>query len=474
MNHLNEASASNIIDNPDKEGRAFLPAALEIIETPPSPTGRLLSIIICIFVLLVSVWASFGQVDIIAVASGKIIPSGRSQVIQASDNGIVVSAPATVGQTVRQGDVLAELDVSSIEAEANRAENDMVRALLDQTRLEAFLADAPGDPFAALVGLPYDKIVSARLEFETQKFELQSKLLGMAHEAEQRQAEIDTAREELSRATDIRPLIEQRADIRKKSYETTYGSLLLSLEADQQVIETKSAQRIALQKIAEGTAALKGLEEKRNEIISNARRSAFTDLTRALAQKDAAIETKKKAERHLAISKMTSPIDGIISQVSIHSKGAVVVTGQQLMTVVPENRSLEIEAVLANREAGFVKIGQSVEIKIDAYPFTRYGLIKGHVVNVSGDAEPQPNGPERPESGNTRNADMTANLESSERLVYLIKVAIEDQDNKRDGNSMKLVPGMSARVEIKTGVRSIASYIISPLTQYLNESIKER
>jgi len=474
MEHLNEIDLSNAISNPDEEGRAFLPAALEIIDTPPSPTGRLLSMIICLFVVLVTIWASLGQVDIIAVASGKIVPSGRSQVIQASDSGIVTSAPAIVGQAVHKGDILVELDISSIEAENNRAKNDMIRAQLDQTRLEAFLADAPGDPFASLGNVPYDKIVAAKSEFETQRFELQSKLSSVQHESEQRQAEIETAQEELGRATNILPLIEQRADIRKKSYETTYGSLLLSLEADQQVIETRSAQRIALQKIAEGTAALRGLGEKRNEIISNARRTAFTDLTRALAQKDAAIETIKKAERHLAISKILAPIDGIISQVSLHSMGAVVGAGQQLMTVVPADRPLEIEAVLANREAGFVKIGQSVEIKIDAYPFTRYGLIKGHVLNVSGDAEPQPNGPEKAESGNTRSADMTSSLETSERLVYGVKIAIDEQMDKREKDPIELIPGMSARVEIKTGKRCIASYISSPLTQYLSESIKER
>ena len=144
------------------------------------------------------------------------------------------------------------------------------------------------------------------------------------------------------------------------------------------------------------------------------------------------------------------------------------------MTIVPNDAKLEIEAVLPNREAGFVKIGQDVELKIDAFPFTRYGLLKGHVLNVSSDAEPQPNGPENYTAGNVRRADSTANLEASERLVYLVKISIDDAKENLDSKEIQLIPGMSVRAEIKTGKRSIASYVLSPLAQYLQESIKER
>ena len=456
------------------DARAFLPAALEIIETPPSPTGRLLAMLICLFVLLAGTWGVLGKIDIVAVASGKVVPNGHTQVVQAPDNGIVTSILARVGQSVHKGERLVGLEIATIEAEISRAKGDLIRAQLDQTRLEAFLSESDSDPFANLVIAPADKVTEAKNELEAQRMGLKSKLSGIDHEVEQRTSEIESAKEELQKATDILPLIEARAEIRKKSYETSYGSLLLSLDAAQQVIETKSAQRIAAQKIAQATASLGVLSEKRNEMVSDARRSAFSDLTRALAQKDAALEALNKAEHRLAYSSITSPIEGSVSQISIHSIGAVVTTGQQLMTIVPNDAKLEIEAVLPNREAGFVKIGQDVELKIDAFPFTRYGLLKGHVLNVSSDAEPQPNGPENYTAGNVRRADSTANLEASERLVYLVKISIDDAKENLDSKEIQLIPGMSVRAEIKTGKRSIASYVLSPLAQYLQESIKER
>ena len=456
------------------DARAFLPAALEIIETPPSPTGRLFAMLICLFVILAVTWGALGKVDIVAVASGKVVPNGHSQIVQAPDNGVVTSIKARIGQSVHKGELLVNLEIAAIEAEISRAKGDMIRAQLDQTRLEAFLSNSDIDQFSNLDADPNFKVTEARNELEAQRMGLNSKLSGLDHEIAQRTSELEAAREELKRATDILPLIEERAEIRKKSYETTYGSLLLSLDAAQQVIETKSAQRIALQKIAQATSALGVLSEKRNEIISDTRRAAFSDLTRALAQKDAAIEALNKAQHRLVYASITSPIDGNISQISVHSIGAVVTTGQQLMTIVPNDAKLEIDAVLPNREAGFVRTGQEVEIKIDAFPFTRYGLLKGHVINVSSDAEPQPNGPENYTAGNSRRADSTANLEASERLVYIVKIAIDSSKESIESKEIQLIPGMSVRAEIKTGKRSIASYVLSPLAQYLQESIKER
>lgn len=459
----------------DNDARAFLPAALEILDTPPSPTGRLLAALIGLFVILFFAWSSFGQVDIVSVASGKVIPIGRSQVIQSPDTGIVTSIQIKVGQRVKKGDVLIKLDIDPIIAEMNRAKGDLMRAKLDQLRLIAFINETETDPFLNLDGFSLQHIDRARQTLNADRLNMNSKLGGIQREIEQRSAELNTAKEELRGATEILPFVEEKASIRKKSYETTFGSLLLSLEAEQQVVEVKSQQRIAKQKILQAEAALATLMERLNEVRSEAIRAAFLDLSHATAQIDAASEIIYKAERRISLSTLVSPCEGTISQLSIFAAGAVVSNGQQLLTIVPIDQKLEIEAILPNSEVGFVKLGQTAEIKVDAFPFTRYGLIQGKVSNISSDSEPQPTGLETLQLGNTRKADTTANLERSERLVYTVKIEI-DEDNQTNQRQSKilLLPGMSVRVEIKTGTRSISSYILSPLTQSLHESFKER
>src|SRR3974390_3814259 len=136
-------SASSVLlrrKEPARRGRhelAFLPAALEIVETPPSPIGRAIAIVIVLLFCAAIGWASFSQIDIIATAPGKIIPSGRSKVIQPFETGVVTAIHVQDGQAVTAGDVLIELDPTMNDAEREHLRSDMVAAQLNATRLKA-------------------------------------------------------------------------------------------------------------------------------------------------------------------------------------------------------------------------------------------------------------------------------------------------------------------------------------------------
>ena len=128
-------------DRPEKDELAFLPAALEIVETPPSPVGRAIGTTIIALFCLALVWAAFGRVDIIASASGKIVPSGRVKLIQPFETGVVRAIDVHDGQSVKAGDVLIELDPTMTTAEAEHIRSDLVAAQLDIARLRAALSD---------------------------------------------------------------------------------------------------------------------------------------------------------------------------------------------------------------------------------------------------------------------------------------------------------------------------------------------
>src|SRR5205085_6413667 len=126
---------------------AFLPAALEIVERPPSPVGRAISATIILIFCLALAWASFGKIDIVASAQGKIIPSGRTKIIQPFETGVVRAIHVRDGQSVKIGDLLIELDPTMNEAEGNHLRSDLIAAQLDAARLRAALSDG-SDPIA--------------------------------------------------------------------------------------------------------------------------------------------------------------------------------------------------------------------------------------------------------------------------------------------------------------------------------------
>ena len=227
-------------------------------------------------------------------------------------------------------------------------------------------------------------------------------------------------------------------------------------------------------KISSGQSTLAALANQREQIVAEFLKNAYNDFARALAQNSAATESLVKASRRLELSTIRSPLDGFVNQLNVRTVGGVVTPAQQLVLISPENSPLEVEVVVPNRDVAFINQHQDVEVKVDAYPFTRYGLLKGHVVGIAQDAEPQANPNEGAQSGTQRRADQSSFIEGSERLLYTVRIAIDPETLQLDGKPAPLMAGMSVRAEIKTGSRSIAEFLISPLSEYLHQSLRER
>ena len=454
--------------------RQFLPAALEILETPPSPSGRVMTITICALALVGSLWAYHGRIDIVAVAAGKIVTRARTQIVQVSEIGVVKSILVQPGQSVSQGTALIQLDTETIEAEIERARADQTQARLDIARLRAFVDPLSEFDRESLSGIDPVLIERSRLQLAAQKMERESRLSTLDREREARGAELETAEVLLQKANEILPLVQDKTDIRLKAAQIEFGSKLLALEARQQLVDIKAEIRLQKLKIASAQSTLAALANQREQIVSEFLKTAYNDFARALAQNSAATESLIKANRRLELSTIRSPLDGFVNQLNVRTVGGVVTPAQQLVLISPENSPLEVEVVVPNRDVAFINQNQEVEVKVDAYPFTRYGLLKGHVVGIAQDAEPQANPNEGVQSGTQRRADQSSYIEGSERLLYTVRIAIDPETLRLEGKPAPLMAGMSVRAEIKTGSRSIAEFLISPLAEYLHQSLRER
>ncbi|MGA2129513.1 MAG: HlyD family type I secretion periplasmic adaptor subunit [Xanthobacteraceae bacterium] len=453
--------------------RAFLPAALEIMETPPSPLGRKTAYALCLIALAGLGWGTFGKVDIVAVAGGKVVSHRRTQVVQPFETASVKAVLVRSGQRVRALDALIELDPTAALAERDHAQNDLVAAQLDQMRLTAFLAGATVAEFTAVANASLLERERAQAQLTTQVAGRAGQLASLAQEKMQRHGERLALQQTAAKIEQTLPMVDGRADIRAKAAAMGNASIIAKLESQQLLVETRAELEITRSKIASLDAAIDGLDHKMAATEADIRTTAMSDLSKAQDRSRAAGEQLAKATRRVELQTLRAPIDGTVQQMHIASIGSVVTPAQQLLSVAPDGEGIEVEAVLENRDIGFVTAGQSVEIKVDAFPFTRYGLLKGTVLSVDRDAEAAPVN-QSGVQGSQRTADDTDNVEASERLRYTVHVAVQATTLDVDGRPAALLPGMSVKAEILTGKRRIIDFLLAPLREHMHDSMRER
>lgn len=450
-----------------------MPAALEIVETPASPTQRAVAYAIMALFCIALAWACFGHVDIIASAKGKVIPSGRTKVIQPFETGVVRAIHVHDGQTVRVGEPMIELDPTMNDADWKHLANDLLAARLDVARLQAALAD--GDPLANFnppEDAPADLIAVQRKFLIDQIAEQKAKLAVLDRQRQQKEAERETIAATIGKLNASLPVMQERLDIRKTLYEHTTGSKANYLELLQSAVEEEHELNVQKRRYDEISAALATITEQQAQAIEEYRRTRFGELAEAERKARGLSEDLVKAQHRAALQLLSAPVDGTVQQLAVHTIGGVVTPAQTLLVLVPLDSHLEIEAMVQNRDIGFVNAGQDVGVKVDAFNFNRYGLIHGKVVNLSPDAITREKPPGK--SDNTRLTMDDTSEPSGQELVYAARISLERSQMQVEDKLVDLAPGMAVTVEIKTGSRRIISYLLSPLLKYKQEALRER
>ena len=452
---------------------AFLPAALEIVETPPSPTARLTAVLLAALFCCAVAWAGLGRIDIVASAPGKIVPGDRVKLVQPLEIGVVRAIHVRDGQTVKAGEILIELDPTSNQAELQHLKNDLLSALLDISRNRSAL----GGNTDALEGLPDDTppaLIQMHLEYlRSQDSEQRAKLSELDRQRVQKVAETRTIDASIAKIEALLPVLQERVGVRKYLADREYGSKLQYLQELQELVGMRQDILVQRSKLEEANAAVAALDETRGKLVSEYRHRLYDDLAKATQKAGSLKDEVSKAEHRTDLQKLAAPIDGVVQQLAVHTVGGVVTPAQTLAVVVPSDNLIEIEAMVSNRDIGFVHPGQDAEIKVDTFNFTRYGLLHGKIVSVSPDSvsRDKARDPAREPNGG-------APEESSEPKgqgpVYIAHVSIDRTKMVVDDKEINLSPGMTVTVQIRTGGRSIMSYLLSPIMRYRQDALRER
>ncbi|MCC8980644.1 HlyD family type I secretion periplasmic adaptor subunit [Bradyrhizobium acaciae] len=455
--------------------REFLPAALEIVETPASPAGRLTGATVIAVFCVALAWAAFGKVDIVASAQGKIVPIGGTKVIQPFETGIVKAIHVHEGQQVKAGDILVEVDPRINQAERDHLVVDYRAARLEVARINAALANAD-DPLTAFH--PPDDASPSEVAVERdyllkQTAEFRAKIESLSRQLEEKKAARATTQATLEKLAAVVPIIQQRVDIRKTSSEREYTSKYQYLEIYQSLTEAQREVVVQQNHLQEAEASIAALSGSRDQAIAEFQRTLFGQLVEAQRKADGLAHDIEKVQSKINAQYMTSPIDGTVQQLAIHTAGGIVTPAQVLLVIAPANGRIEIEAMVPNKDVGFVHPGQKAQIKIDTFNFTKYGLIHGTVESVSRDAVVREK-PRDKSSDQTPGSTNTTSEPAGQQLVFTARVSMDRTEMMIDDREINLSPGMAVTVEIATGARSILSYLLSPLVRYGHDSMRER
>jgi hemolysin D len=459
-----------------KDGREFLPAALEILETPPSPAGRGVAIAIGLFFLLAVAWAFLGKVDISATAPGRIVPAGMIKVVQPLDPGIVRAIRVQDGDHVRAGEVLIELDPTVAGADKEKLARDLAQSRLEVARLTALKRTAetggPPGPLVAPAGALPIEVEEARASLRAKADERAAKLADLDQQIGEKRAEAAEVAAEIAKLNASLPMLIEKARLHQSPRDQGFGTSFANLDAQQAVSDARHDIAVQAERGNEANAARQSLASQRDEAAATFAAGVLDDLSKAEEKENELAEEFVKAQTKSTQTELRSPTDGVVEQLAVHTVGGVVTPAQRLLVVVPDNELLQVEAQLANRDVGFVHPGQPVSVKVETFNFTRYGQVHGTVMEVSRNATT---------AADRRTADTgaadTGAAESGAGAgptTYVARISLQRSYMTVEGVRRPLTPDMAVTAEIRTGRRTIIDYLLSPLARKTQESLHER
>ena len=433
----------------------FLPAALSLQDTPVSPAPRAAMWMLIAFAALALLWASVGHIDVVATAHGKVVPNDRSKTIQLLDAATVKAIHVTDGQQVKAGDVLIELDTTAAQADQVRVRGDLAVARLQAARGQALLAALDGRrklTLARPAQVDDAQFAEAQRMLAGQMAGHSARQNRIDAEAARREAELRSAQALVRKLEQTLPIARERAQDFKHLVDQNFVSRHGYLEREQARIEQESDLANLRSRLKEIEATLREVRGQTAELMADTRRTSLDSITDGQQKAAALAQDLLKADARGKLLRLASPVDGTVRQLIVHTVGGVVTPAQPLMVIVPQDKALEVEAFLENKDIGFVWPNQEAEVKIETFQYTRYGTVHARVTSVSPDA-----------------------INDEKRgLIYATRVQLDKSTLNVDGTPVSLSPGMAVSVEIKTGKRRVIDYFLSPLMRHASESLRER
>ena len=451
----------------DKQELEFLPSALEILETAPSRFSRILMLVICIILVATAAIAWYSVIDINATAEGKTIPVGKVKLIQPLIMARVEDIYAKEGMFVKKGDLLIKLDPTESESDLLQVTASLISSELNAAGIMALLASLDNSDDLDVPDLKawiQSHPESLSGEPEPEQWLLQQQQLysdyqyfrssdeALTKSFEQKTAVIKAIEAETSRLNVLLPLHNEYEANVKQLMKKGHVSKTEWLNSKEKQIQTAQNLKVEESRLIEAKAAAATVMSERTRFrqeFIHTRRTSLNEF------RDKALEFKMTITKAIERDEncyIRAPEDGVIQQLEVNTVGGVVQPAEKLMVLVPKNTEIQVEAMILNKDIGFVREGMRVEIKVEAFPYTFYGHIDGTIEHISKDAL------ELPDQG----------------LVYSSLIKLDQQSVNVNGIQEHLQVGMSVTADLITGKRRLLYFFLEPLLRYKDEALSVR
>ena len=431
---------------------SFLPAHLSILKTPPSYLAFTMAISISVGIFIAIAWSYFGKLDVKATTQGKLIVSGRTQTIQAFELSRLQQIHVEDGQQVKQGDPLLSVkvlgvdqDIVSLHYQKNfHASEEMIHhALLNQQQIET----SPRYPQLSLT-----EQVQAKLSYQTIKKEYETLLNEIANEVQLNRVNYQARERELKDINILMHNIKKRLDAHTALNHKQLISQKEFLEQERELLLARKEKTAKQSELSILNSQHHALREKQDRINAQKHQEWYEKYQQAKFKFVSLEQELIKNQERNQLEIIRAPVDGTVQQIAIYTLGAVLQPAQQLMVIVPNNHVQLAEVKILNKDIGFIQEGLKADVKIDAFPYTRYGTIEGELLSIS------------------RDSTQDENL----GLVYLAQIGLSSKQLLVEGEHIELTPGLSIVAEIKTDKRRLIDYLLSPINEYTSTAMREK
>jgi hemolysin D len=410
-------------------------------------------------------WAMFGRLDVVSVAEGKLVPISYIKIVQPSEAGIVRDITIKEGQAVTKDQVLIRMDANISEADSKAVQAALQHKSLELRRIEAELSNQPFKRQAKDSNELFNRIYA---EYQSNRTALQDDLNAES-------ASLQKAHSDLAATVEVQHKMEQTLPS-YKAQETAYNELvkdgyagaLMGQEKQRDRIDAEQNLRAQEYNAKSLQASISQSQKRLNQVQSDYRQKLEAERVATFAEFQRLEQEWAKQSHKNSLLELKAPQAGIVKDLATHTPGTVVSPGTVIMTLVPNNEALQAEVWMKNEDAGFVHAGQEVKVKLSAYPFQKYGMVDGTVLQVSADATDKSSA-----NANQNNAEQNQSS-SNAQLSYRTIIQLSKQSLDTEQDKLRLTPGMQVVAEIKLADETVMQYLLSPISKAFREAGRER
>ena len=398
-------------------------------------------------------WSVLGHINEVAVAPGKVIPTGQVKTIQVKNKSIVKEIHVKEGQHVEKGDTLVVMDPTSTDADYDSLNKRAAYYVLDIQRLEAELNGTSFSPKSD-PNLELKDITAEQSLYQSRVSQHRAEMEAAANAVNQKQAALNAERVNLNKYDEMLEIAREKE---RRLIELTKENAISEFQLFEQTSQRINYEKTAaaqLDLINRAEAELSEAQAKLSNLDAAYKKDVMASLVESRKQYYALTEESKKADENQRLFTVVAPCSGTVYNLAVHTEGGVVTDAQPLMVIVPDGVELEFEVWAENKDIGFIKEGQEAEVKVATFNFQKFGMLTAYVDEISADSNSDKSDPEK-----------------NKRFRLLLKL---DENTLKENPDIHINPGMEVTAEIKIKEKRIIEFFLDPFRHYTHESLRER